>query len=125
MAVQIGTDRPLPGAVLAQGPALLDDPPGEAEQQGPGQLDGRGGGTRRTAHGDAVLLGGGVVDDAVAHTGGDDQPQPGQAGDQRAGESDAFAQGDHDVDVGEGRGERVLVGEVAVEGDDVDLVGQR
>lgn len=81
-AVQVGSHRLLPGAALPQRVALLDDAAGQAQQQGPGQFDGwrrRGG---RTAHGDAVRLGGGVVDDAVAHAGGDDQFQPGQSGDQ-------------------------------------------
>jgi len=52
-----------------------------------------------------VRLGGGVADDAVAHTGGDQQPQPGQPGEEGRGEGDALAQGDHDVEVGQGGGQ--------------------
>ncbi|EPD60421.1 hypothetical protein HMPREF1211_05170 [Streptomyces sp. HGB0020] len=124
-AVQIRAHRLLPGPAGAQGVVLLDDAAGQAQEQGPGQFDGRGRDARRAAHGDAVRLGGGVVDDAVAHPGGDEQLQPGQAGEQGGGEGDAFAQGDDDVEAVEGRGEFVVRTEVIAEGDGLDPVGHR
>lgn len=123
--MQVGADGGLPGPLLAEGIALLDDPAGQAQQQRPGQLDGRGRRTRRTADGDTVRLRGRVVDDGIAHAGGDEQLEPGQAGDQGRREGDPLAQGDHDVGVGEGVGQGVLVGEVVGVGDDVDPVRER
>ncbi len=63
------------------------------------------------------------VDDGVAHTGGDEQPQPGQPGEQLGGEGHPLAQGDHDVEAVEGGGRRVHRREVLGERHDLDVVG--
>lgn len=80
--VQIGADRALPRTAGPQRLALLDDPARQPQQQRPRQLDRWGRGTGRTADRDAVRLGGGVVDDRVAHTGRDQQLQPGEPGEE-------------------------------------------
>lgn len=86
---------------------------------------GGGGGTLGAAHRDAVAFGGGVVDDGVAHAGGDEKLQSGQAVEQGRREGDPFAQGDDDVEVGEPGGEFVLLTEMVAEDDGLHPVQDR
>src|SRR6185437_5915852 len=85
LALEAGADRRLPLA-LAHPAVLARDAAGEGEDEAPGELGRRIGQHVGAAYGDAARLRRRQVDRGVAHAGGDQQLEIGQALEERGGE---------------------------------------
>src|SRR5438552_2896067 len=81
-----------------------------------GQLDGVADDPERAGDDDAEVVSRGDVDDGIARTGRDQQPQRGKTLEHRAGQRRALAHGDDDLEALQPLDERVLV---------CDVVGER